>query len=178
MHGVLGPHRTASISGELTGADAPPPPADATGPTVRGLGASDSERSRSHPDDVSRKGSGGATVLGSRARCAACARFLRTGLDRREGARMVGCARSRPRCGTGGWSEGSDGVTWPKAVRSIHRNFGQLPNPPDRWSIGHRLTRWITATESRPGAAAGRSSGVRAAPDTACRPSGRPTAGD
>ena len=129
MHGVLGPHRTASISGEHTGADAPPPPADATGPTVRGLGASHSERSRSHPDDVSRKGSGGATVLGSRARCAACARFLRTGLDRREGARMVGCARSRPRCGTGGWSEGSDGVTcdeqrrcaWPHRASDIQR---------------------------------------------------------
>ena len=57
--------------------------ADATGAAVRGLGASHSERSRSHPDDVSRKGSGEATVLGARARCAACARFLRTGLDRR-----------------------------------------------------------------------------------------------
>ena len=97
MHGVLGPHRTAPIPGEHAGADAPPPPADATGATVRGLGAAHSRGSRGHPDDVSREGSGTATVLGSRARCAACARFLRTGLDRREGARMVGCARSRPR---------------------------------------------------------------------------------
>src|SRR6185436_152406 len=105
MHGVLGPHRTAHLSGELTGADAPPSPADATGPTVPDLGASHSERSRSHPDDVSRKGPGGATILGSRARCAACARFVRTGLDRREGARMVGCERSGPRRGTGEWSE-------------------------------------------------------------------------
>ena len=71
------------------------------------------KRSRSHPDDVSRKGSGAATVLGARARCAAGARFLRASVDRREGARMVGCARSRPGCGTGGWNQGRDGVTRP-----------------------------------------------------------------
>ena len=89
VHGVSGADRTASLPGELPGADAPPPPADATGTTVRGLGASDSRRARGDPDDVSRKGSGGAAVIGARARIAACTHPMPGALDRGPSPRVV-----------------------------------------------------------------------------------------
>ena len=99
VHGVLGAHRTAPVRGQHADADAPASCSDAAGAAVRSLGAADSTRARDHPHDVSREGSREATVFGPRARRAACARPLRTALDRRPGAGMVGCARSRPCCG-------------------------------------------------------------------------------
>ena len=95
---LLGAHGAAGLPGEHPGADAAASRANAAGVAVRGLGASGSTRPGSIADAVSREGSGEKTLLGARARSAACPHPLPGCLDARPRSRVVECARPGRRC--------------------------------------------------------------------------------